>query len=108
MRMISIFFGLAVLVAAVYLWGIVDVLRRSNTQWVHAKQGRTFWLVWMIVGLLVALARFTAFPIPFRGLLSFILIVGFVYYAGPERQRMGVSGGGSGWGGGSRGTRGGW
>lgn len=92
-----------IIILGAYIWGLLDVLRRKNYQWVHSARGRTFWLVWMIVGIVYALARFSGFPIPFQSLVSFILVVGFVYYAGPERQRMGPPGGG--FGGGSNGPR---
>ncbi|AHU90065.1 DUF2516 family protein [Trueperella pyogenes] len=74
----------------VFVWSFLDAVFRPADQFALASQSKNFWLILLGGG---GLAYFAIHVLhvyfPMSGFVSLALLIGAVYYLGPERAKMG-------------------
>ncbi len=85
-----------VIFLGLFAFGLLDVLRRPTSDFASAAQSKAFWVVILGLGALLHFSRLMRLWIPFGGFIGLALLIGLIYYLGPERQRMGPPRGGGG------------
>ena len=68
---------------------LVDVLRRPIKQFNLARKGKEFWLAILGLAMLWFILQALGVHGPFQNWITFAMLFGVVFYAGPERQNMG-------------------